>query len=92
MPKPRRTPVGGVCRPGEVAMNIKKIEATKHGFTEGTGPWSIITLGIKSDNGICLILGEFYYGPGMNLNTDVECQRLEELIDHIILHCGGEEP
>jgi len=67
-------------------MKIEKIHAVKHTFIESIGPTEVITLGIKSPN-LDLILGSFYYGPHMPENTDVECQKLEELIDHIVLHC-----
>ena len=71
-------------------MKIEKIYALKHTFTEGSEPTESLTLGIKSPD--CdLILGSFYYGPGMAKDTDVECEKLESLIDYIVLHCekGG---
>ena len=77
----RHAPEGG-------EMKIEKVYAIKHEFIDRIGPTEVITLGLKSDK-LTLILGSFYYGPCMPDNADVECQKLEELIDHIVLHCGG---
>lgn len=70
-------------------MKIEKIYAIKHEFIDRIGPTEVITLGLKTPK-LDLILGSFYYGPSMADNTDVECQKLEELIDYIVLHCGDE--
>ncbi len=64
-------------------IKIEKIKAVEHNFNDCTGPSEVITIGIKTDD-LCIIFGEFYFGPGMTDKQANDFEKTEKLINQIV--------